>query len=239
MPALTEQVQASSTPGIVTLWVLNATSIGGTVERFTQEVTEGAAAVVFDGDTYFPRSVTATGFQKGGRGAQGRPTIRMHDPSLTVRAMLRSLNGLRGAEVRRIRTLRDHLDDGDDPDPDAIFPLEVYRISHRIGESNRDVVAFELTNGIDQAGVMVPGAVGLRNFCDFIYRRAETADGAFILDDHDPCPYTGADMFDADGVAVPTDRSADVCGKRLSDCRARFGDAAALPYRGLPGLRRF
>ncbi|MDF1737336.1 MAG: phage minor tail protein L, partial [Minwuia sp.] len=238
MTALAEQIQNPSTPAIVTLWVLDATAIGGTVERFTHDVAEDGSPISFDGNTYLPRDVTATGFQRGGKGAQGRPTIRLHDPSLTVRAMLRSLNGLRGAEVTRIRTFRDHLDDGDDPDPEAVFPLEVYRISHRVRDGNRDVVAFELSNGLDQAGVMVPGAVGLRNFCDFVYRRAETIDGAFILDDHDPCPYTGTPMFDADGTAV-TDRREDVCGKRLSDCRLRFGEAAPLPYRGLPGLRRF
>ncbi|MGQ7245512.1 hypothetical protein ACUN9V_18890, partial [Salinicola sp. V024] len=50
--------------------------------------------------------------------------------------------------------------------------------------------------------------------------------------------YTGSACFDQQGDAVD-DESKDVCGKRLSDCRVRFGANNPLPTRAMPGLARY
>jgi lambda family phage minor tail protein L len=44
--------------------------------------------------------------------------------------------------------------------------------------------------------------------------------------------------FDANDQGVSTE-AADVCGKRLSSCKARFGQTAELPYGGYPGIGAF
>lgn len=237
MSAIEQQKQELSPEGVVTLWVLDATAIGGSLIRFTSQA-ESDSALVFDGETYLPVPVRASGFERSTRGSQPRPEIEIRDPSKLILAMIASTNGLRGARLTRIRTFRDHLDDGADPDPLAIWPPEIYRINRRIPRDNRVAVAFELANSTDQAAVPIPRSVATKGFCDFVYRRHDAQSDTFVIDAHDPCPFDGAALFDAEGVST-ADKAQDVCGKRLSDCKLRFGENAPLPYRGFPGLRRF
>lgn len=237
MSTIDSQKQDLAPPAVVTLWELDAAAIGGSVFRFTAQ-SETDAALVFGGVTYVPVPCRASGFGRAGRGQQRRPQIELQDAAKLILAEVRSLNGLRGAKLTRIRTFRDHLDDGDDPDPTAVWPPEVYLINRRVGGDNRASLTFELANSLDQAGVMIPLGTAMKGFCNFVYRRYDASAGAFVVDAHDPCPYAGAAMFDAAGDAV-TDPAADICGKRLSDCERRFGEHAVLPYRGFPGLRRF
>ncbi|WP_164516415.1 phage minor tail protein L [Minwuia thermotolerans] len=229
--------QSLAPSGVVTLWELDATAIGGSLFRFTAQ-SESDASLVFGGVTYVPVPCRASGFGRTARGQQRRPRIELQDAAKLILAEVRALDGLRGAKLTRIRTFRDHLDDGDDPDPTAVWPPEVYLINRRVSGDARTSLTFELANSLDQAGVMIPAGTAMKGFCNFIYRRYDAGSEAFVVDAHDPCPFTGAAMFDAEGEAV-TDPADDVCGKRLTDCKLRFGQTAALPYRGFPGLRRF
>ncbi|PRP61149.1 phage minor tail protein L, partial [Bacillus halotolerans] len=36
-----------------------------------------------------------------------------------------------------------------------------------------------------------------------------------------------------------TDKTKDQCGKKLSDCMARFGNGHALPFEGFEGIKPF
>ena len=51
------------------------------------------------------------------------------------------------------------------------------------------------------------------------------------------CPYTGNNYFLKDG-STTTSPADDACGKRLSDCKKRFGETAELPFGGFPGISR-
>ena len=237
MTAVDTEKQSLTPPGAVTLWTLDASAIGGTVVRFCAQ-NESDAAVAFDGLSFVPLPIRATGFSRTTRGAQARPEIEIMDPSRLVLGMMATTNGLRGAKVTRTRTFRNHLDDGTDPDTGAVWPSEIYFVNRRMASDSRVSVRFELANSLDQASVQLPAGVALKGFCDFIYRRFDTATAAFVIDDHDPCPYAGTPMFDAAGNVV-TASADDICGKRLSDCKKRFGSTAALPYRGFPGMRKF
>ena len=77
----------------------------------------------------------------------------------------------------------------------------------------------------------------MRDYCSFIYRRWNADTGAWDVDMYDPCPYAAAAMFDRKGKAV-TDPAEDVCGKRIRDCKLRFGENGRLPTRAFPGVGR-
>jgi hypothetical protein len=106
------------------------------------------------------------------------------------------------------------------PDPTAEFPREIYYIDRKSAE-NRDVVEFELAASFDLIGVRAPKRQCISNICQWVYRSAE-------------CSYTGTNYFTESDVA--TTLANDVCGKRVSSCKARFGATAQLPFGSFPGV---
>ena len=211
--------------------------------------------VTWAGNAYLRFPVEADGFQYNGSGQLPRPTLRIANLTGTITALLLTLpSGIEGAKVTRIRTLARYLDavnflnlqdltteSGDilttqnndtisgyavsgvspyTPDPTAAFPAEVYYIDRKSSET-RDVIEFELAAAFDLAGVRAPKRQCL-TICPWVYRSTE-------------CSYTGSSYFDENDGAVAT-LALDKCGKRLSSCKARFGDVAALPFGGFPGV---
>ena len=104
-------------------------------------------------------------------------------------------------------------------DPTAEFARDIYYIDRKSAET-RDTVQFELAAALDLAGISLPRRQVIQNYCPWTYRSAE-------------CGYTGTSYFDTSDVSVGT-LAQDVCGKRLTSCRARFGQYAELPYGGFP-----
>lgn len=105
-------------------------------------------------------------------------------------------------------------------DPLARMPTEIYLIDNRTQE-NRDVVMFELAAAIDLDGVRIPKRQVIANLCQWRYRSVE-------------CSYTGTNYFNNEDQSVPT-ANLDVCGKRLSSCKKRFG-TGTLPFGSFPGV---
>jgi lambda family phage minor tail protein L len=187
--------------------------------------------LVWAGNTYQRFPIEAEGFEYSGNGQLPRPKVRVSNILGTITAILLTLpSGLEGAKFTRIRTLARYIDAVNfpggvnpygTPDPTAAFPSEVYFIDRKTSE-NRDVVEFELAAAFDLAGVRAPKRQCIANICQWVYRSAE-------------CGYTGSSYWDAnDNVA--TTLAADVCGKRLSSCKLRFGDTAQLPFGSFPGI---
>lgn len=110
-------------------------------------------------------------------------------------------------------------------DPTAEFARDVFYVDRKASETE-DLVEFELAASLDLAGVALPRRQVIQNYCPWLYRGAE-------------CGYTGVVYFDTNDASVGS-LGLDVCGKRLSSCRARFGANAELPYGGFPaaGLMR-
>ena len=185
--------------------------------------------LVWNGSTYLRFPVEADGFEYTGNGQLPRPKIRVSNILGTITALLLGLpEGLEGAQVTRIRTLARYLDAVNFPggvnptaDPLCEMPREIFYIDRKTSET-RDVVEFELASAFDLQGVRSPKRQCIGNICQWVYRSAE-------------CGYTGTSYFDANDNSVPT-LAADVCGKRLSSCKARFGATAELPYGSFPGI---
>lgn len=221
--------------------------------------------IVWLGKSYLRFPIEADGFEYNGQGSLPRPTIRVSNVLGTITAILLSLpNGIEGAKVTRIRTLAKYLDsinfppeegyllleDGDyllteddfkffqepiNPTEDntAEFPREIYYIDRKSAE-NRNIVEFELAASFDLAGVRAPKRQCISNICQWRYRYWDVADGAFAYDKVQ-CPYIGTNYYDANDQPV-TNASQDVCSKRLSGCRLRFGENSELPYGSFPGI---
>jgi len=196
--------------------------------------------IVFGGRAYQRIPVKAEGFEYTNTGTLPRPTLTVSNLASEITTILLVVNqttrgnDLGGAEVRRIRTLKKYLDGESAADPNVQFPQERWFIDRKASET-RDAVTFELASKFDLAGQKIPRRQIIANICQWEYR-GEGGECSY-----EPTIGPGKDIdgvnyrfFNANDEPVSTDAE-DVCGKRLSSCRCRFGENGDLPFGSFPG----
>lgn len=221
-------VQSLNPGKLVEFFELDPTALGGDIIRWHAGVNGLGNDVVWQGNSYTRFPVEASGFERTGKGVMPRPTIKVANVSGLIGALVRELNDLAGAKLTRRRTFTKYLDavnfsGGINPqaDPNCGFADEVWYVDRKAAE-NGVYIEFELAAAFDVQGVMLPRRQCIQNVCNWVYRSAE-------------CGYAGGAV--ADKNDVPTaDLAADVCGKRLTSCKLRFGTYAELPFGGFPGV---
>ena len=176
-----------------------------TTEPTNEDDILDAYSIKFDGESYLPLPVEASGFEFSGDGTLPRPTIRFANLQSQMTALLLGVrqitpgNDLCGAQVTRVRTLSRFLDSDNwengvnpygnpDSSANAQFPKEVYYIDRKVAE-NRDFVEFELTSSFDMAGVKAPRRLVMQNLCQWEYKSKE-------------CGYTGSNAFNKEGTQI-------------------------------------
>lgn len=214
--------------------------------------------IKFGGQTYPAVPVEIDGFEFSAKGTLPRPTLRVANVNNAITSLMLLYNPL-AAEVRRIRTFAKFIDttnfnedvgftresnvedflitqDGDTlieetfndtADPDAKI-VETWYID-RVSSENPQFVEFELAPKLDLTNLALPRRT-IEEFCPWTYRGGRE------------CPYVGDDCFTIDdqritGGTLEERKAADVCGKRLSSCQARFPDKEKLPFGGFYGAR--
>jgi len=228
--AVGEELNKLAPSAVIELFELDGTasSIGDTtVRRFHSGVNEDIDGnIVWNGDSYERYPIAAEGFQYEGQGQLPRPRITISNVLSLATTLIIDHNDFVGATVTRIRTLKKYLDASNftigtnsTADPFAEFPREVFIIDRKVIE-NREFVTFELAATFDVAGAKLPRRQIIQNICPWTYKG-------------EGCGYTGTDFFDHDDQPV-TDSALDNCGHRLTSCKLRFGQTAALPYGGFP-----
>lgn len=228
---IASDVQRLEQDAIVTAFELDARQYGDGILRFATDTVDGGP-VRFNGYVYQPLPITAEGFEWSGKGTLPRPTLTVTAMELAFLSLVLSADDLVGAPVKRLRTYRKHLDDGSDPDPEALFPVDYYVIERKTSQ-NRRQIQFELSVQMDQEGRQIPHRQVLRDTCTHRYR---WWDGQQYRYEGVTCPYAGTGEWEANGF--PAAPGEDRCGKRLSDCRLRFGQHGVLPTRAFPGVGR-
>lgn len=238
---IVEELQKVAPSAIIELFSLQLVSAlhgSNDVYRFHAGVNakNNGGNVVWAGQTYTRTPIECEGFEYSGNGQLPRPTLRIANVLGTVTTVLLAVNAITpgndliGAKVIRKRTLARYLDAVNflgnvnpygTPDPAAEFPEEIYFISRKVAET-KDVVELEMAAAFDLQGVRAPKRQCIANICQWVYRSAE-------------CSYTGSSYFNSNDQAVGT-LALDVCGKRVSSCKARFGANAELPFGSFPGI---
>lgn len=216
--------------------------------------------IKFDGNAYPAVPVEVDGFEFSSNGTLPRPTLRVANVNNAITALILLYNPL-GAKVQRIRTFAKFIDtvnfnqqvpfapendidntltaQNNDPliaqtfndtsDPNAKM-VETWYID-RVSAENQQFVEFELSPKIDLANVGLPRRT-IEEFCPWKYRGAE-------------CGYKGRSCFTVNDSVLPDSEKIvvngvvtnDICGKRVSSCQARFGNAQTLPFGGFYGAR--
>lgn len=227
------ELQSIAPSAIIELFELQLnTAIQGTstLYRFHAGVnlTGSNGDVVWAGNAYNKFPIETDGFEYSGNGQLPRPKIRVSNILGTITAIILT-TPLEGAKVTRIRTMARYLDAVNfaggvnpygTPEPASEWLREIYYIDRKATET-RDVVEYELCAAFDLQGVRAPKRQCISNICQWVYRSAE-------------CSYSGTNYFTENDVA--TTLANDVCGKKLSSCKARFGATAQLPFGSFPGV---
>lgn len=223
---IAQDIRAQAAGQLVELFELDATSLGGSVLRFHNGKNGIGGDVVWQGNTYSAFPIEAEGFEYNAAGQMPRPKLRVANATGLLGALVRTYGDLIGSKLTRRRTMVKYLDavnfaGGVNPtaDPTAYLPDDVYFVDRKAIE-NKIVIEFELAAAFDVAGVQLPRRYIVQNVCPWKYRGAE-------------CGYTGPAVAKADDTPTGT-LSQDVCGKRLSSCKLRFGAFGELPFGGYP-----
>ncbi len=216
------------------LFRLDTTSIGGDVKYFTQGAYT-TTGVTFGGVYYTPVDVEFSGFETTGVGGLPTPKMKLANTNGVFQAMVNTYGDLVGCVIQRVRTFRQFLDGEPEADPTAYYGPETFRVDRKSSE-NPIFIEWELAAHFDQEGKMLPGRVVVRDTCLWRYRYFNPTTSQFDYSKAQ-CPYAGGAFFDQ--LGIPTgDPSQDKCGRRLTDCKARFGADAVLPFGGFPGVAR-
>jgi lambda family phage minor tail protein L len=221
---ITADIQGLEPGAKVELFELDATMIaGGDLLRFHGY--QQAGPIWWQGVQYTPWPIVAEGFAKTSEGQQPTPKLTVGNVDGSIADLCILLDDLVGAKITRHTTLGKYLDAANfaggnsSADPGQEFPPEVWYIEQKTAETN-EVVEFELASALDFQGVDLPRRQIIANLCSFTYK------GPY-------CNYTGTAMFDTNDNTV-TDPALDVCGKRLSSCKCRFGTNNVLNFGGYP-----
>ena len=227
------ELQAIAPSAIIELFELQLnTAIQGsnTIYRFHAgtNATGTNGDVVWAGNTYQAFPIESEGYEYSGNGQLPRPKIRISNIFGTITSII-LVTPLEGSKITRIRTMARYLDAVNfpgginplgTPDPTCEWPREIYVLDRKSAET-REVVEYEMCAAFDLIGVRAPKRQCLSNICQWVYRSAE-------------CSYTGTAYFTENDVATTSVN--DVCGKKLSSCKARFGSTAQLPFGSFSGI---
>lgn len=222
-------------PGqLVELYTLDLTPIGeSTTYNFCNGTMDNGDAVEFNSVVYTPLPVETSGWELSGEGKLPRPRLSISNVTGVLQAAIVEYKDLVGCELTRRRTFYQFLDGGSTPDPTALFPIETYLLNKKTS-SNKFMIEWEIISPIDTENIKIPKKQALSE-CSWTYRYY--VDGAFVYTNIE-CPYTGSNYFKDDG-SVTANPAEDDCGRRLMDCKLRFGLVNALPFGGFPNIKRF
>ncbi|WP_171999573.1 phage minor tail protein L [Cronobacter sp. JZ38] len=231
METIASSIQSLQPSALIEVFELDmsVTTSGGKL-YFHAGTNELSEPIIWQGVTYKPWPIAASGFDKNGQGKLPRPKLQVSNLDGIISAEVQSNEDLIGCKLIRRVTLARFLDAANftegNPTADANqhFADEMWYIDQKTFE-DREIVEFELASAFDLMGVMLPNRQIVKNSCQWQYRSAE-------------CGYTGP-YFDKNDAPTKL-ASADYCTKRLSSCRARINYFAngIIAFGGFPGANR-
>jgi len=203
---------------------LNSIGVAETYNFYPGTDTD-SAPIVYQGVTYTPWYIKVTGIDHRGTGASVRPEAEIGNALHLITDLCRQYQDMVGAQVRRRRTLASYVI------ADIAQYQDEYYLIERRSKETLETVTFELASPMDFLDKQLPGMVALASGCPHRYKSVENGSG---------CSWPGTNAalwFDKQGTPVGS-IGLDNCGKRLSDCKLRFGANNPVDYGGNPGLGR-
>ena len=163
------------------------------VLRFHNNIKVFNSKIIWQGNTYIPAPIQATGFENSSRGTLPTPILSISSQSETgtdqlalLRYEILKLGDIIGAKVTRRRTFAKYLDwanfsatdsaprlaelpDGYEPDPNAELPRDIYFIERKTAE-NKSTIQYQLSSILDLEGIKIPRRTIISDKCNWNYR---------------------------------------------------------------------
>lgn len=198
---------------------------GGVIHRFHSGMNEEFKPVVWQGFVYEPFPTKIDGIQRSVKGASNRPTIVLSNVTGIITGLFNSSRELVGARVIVRDVYAKHLDPenfkgGVNPDYDPNQEYVSFYEIQKPGTVNHEYGSFELSLPMEADKALIPGHIITTSTCQWMYRG-------------EGCRYSGNKMFNRKDEPV-NDINQDVCGKRESSCKLRFGEDNSIPIRLFP-----
>ncbi len=161
--------------------------------RFHNNIKVFNSTIIWQGNTYIPAPIQATGFENSSRGTLPTPILSISSQSETgtdqlalLRYEILKLGDIIGAKVTRRRTFAKYLDwdnfqvataesrlaelpDGYEPDPNAELPRDIYFIERKTTE-NKNTIQYQLSSILDLEGIKIPRRTIISDKCNWHYR---------------------------------------------------------------------
>ncbi len=237
--SFTQDIQQLEPGSLVQLIEVDGTDFGmDTVLRFHAYnlSTEGwksfaadnLPSIIWQGKEYDPHPYELSGLEMSSSGSQPTPKLSVSNVGNFVAALCLQFDDMVKAKVKIHTTMAKYLDAANwtagnasaNPQEERV---QLFYVNAKTAET-RSVVEFELCSPFDIQSLQLPSRqiTPLCTWCMRGWYRTGTG-----------CDYAGNRYFTKDGTPT-TDPSKDVCGGRLADCKARFGDTEPLSFGGFP-----
>lgn len=182
-----EQLQALQPSAMVSMFIIDATGIGGSFLRFYPGTNGASAPLVWQGNTYQPYPIDVKGMEITGQQAPPRPSLFVSNIGGVFSELCRNFNDLIGAKVTRKRTWAQYLDGMPGADSTIALPDDAFYIDRKVSE-NKLTCEFELTTNMAVDDLTLPRRRVWANLCAWKYRGGE-------------CGFTGAAVAGVDDEA--------------------------------------
>lgn len=191
-------VQQGWHDAIVELFDIDLSPVTGDVNDvyyFSNQLKPDSTKIVWQGNTYEPLPIIASGYEKSTAGQIEQPSLTVANILGTFSELIKDYDDMVGAKVTRRRTLGKYLDGELSADPLQEFPIDIYYIERK-SQENALTITWELASILDLEGLKLPRRIITQNLCLWRYRSSE-------------CGYTGAPLFtDRDTLLNPDGMSA-------------------------------
>jgi lambda family phage minor tail protein L len=169
----------------VDLFILDLSNWGTTTpHRYTNQVWPDNTPIRWDGNEYEPAAIQISG-QQASTDTTLQAKLSIGNVDGIPSTLLLNYDDLRGAKITWIQTKAKHLDQGSDPDSNAIIDYATFTVQ-RVSNENELVVELDLSYGEDLVNLVLPQQFLSATVCIHFYR-----DGA------DQCPFSGPAVSDA------------------------------------------
>lgn len=225
-----KEIQLLERSALIELFILDSTNLPeGDILYFHAGTNKLSGPVVWQGKTYEPMPIQASGFDVTTQGALPRPKVQIANINGLLSAEVKKYDDFVGCKIIRKQTLAKFLDTINFPDginstadPSQFLPDQTWFVERKVTET-RYSIEFELSSAMDLMGVQLPARQIIQNSCQWGYRSPQCGwSGGFFNTNNEPCS-----------------QGDDYCAKTLAACKVRFNSQGApLRFGGFPGATR-
>jgi len=215
----------------IELFAVDLSKQGGTTHYLAGGTLDGSN-IEYDSNEYTPIPIEIKGMERSADGQMPRPTLTVSNVTRSLLPHVINYNDFLNCTVTVTRLFKKYLDGESKADTNAHFPSESFKVNRKL-KQNPVEISFELIAPLDLEHIKLPRE-RVSSICSQTYR---VWNGVSFDYTNASCPYTNTDstsFYTVEGVETTEEN--DKCGKKLVDCKLRFGTVEELPMKGFPGV---